>query len=166
MALWWNNPFVSDMNREQPVVERRPVRAHSESLPLAVVFTTVPGTLAALARAGRLAQDLDFSLTLLIPQVVPYQVPITCPPVAIEHTWQMALSLISGFAMGACDVSVHICLCRDRLECLSRLISPRSIVFVGGRNSWWRRPEQNLGKALRARGCEVTFVRQQECQHG
>jgi hypothetical protein len=108
--------------------------------------------------AGILVQDLDLSLTLLMPQVVPYQVPITRPPLAIEHTRQTALSLISGSAMGACKVSVHICVCPDRLECLRRLISPRSIVFLGGRNSWWRRPERKLAKALRALDCEVIFV--------
>jgi hypothetical protein len=165
VALWWNNLLVYGMNREWPVVERRPVRARSESLRLTVVFTTVPGTVAALGRAVRLAQDLGLSLTLLIPQVVPYQVPITCPPVAIEHTRQMALSLISASSLGAYDVAVQICLCRDRLECLRRLISARSIVFLGGRNSWWPGPEQKLGKALRALDCDVIFVDQEEYRH-
>jgi hypothetical protein len=167
VALWWNNPVISGMNREQSVTaERRPGRALSESsLRLTVVFTSVPGTVAALVRAGRLARDLDLSLTLMVPQVVPYQVPVTSPPVAVSHTRQMALALISESNLNACEINVQICLCRDRLECLSRLMSARSIIFVGGRDFWWRTRERKLARALRALAYEVIFVDQEERRH-
>jgi len=154
------------MNLERPIAaERRPAGVRSESsLRLTVVFTTVPGTVVALTRAGRLARDLDLSLTLLVPQAVPYQVAITSPPVAVSHTQRMALSVISECALDACGIDVQIWLCRDRLACLSRLIGARSIVFLGGRNSWWR-TERRWARALRAEGCEVIFVDEKEPSH-
>ncbi|HXJ93505.1 MAG TPA: hypothetical protein VMT20_11555 [Terriglobia bacterium] len=155
------------MNYAHPATaEQCPDHTHSESsLQLTVVFTTVPGTAAALARASQLARDLRLNLTLLVPQVVPYQVPLTSPPVAISHTQQMALSLVSEFALNVNDTRVQICLCRDQLECLSRLITAPSIVFLGGQNSsWWRR-ERRLARGLRALGHEVIFVDQKERRH-
>jgi hypothetical protein len=79
--------------------------------------------MAARARAERLARGLDVILTLLVPQVVPYQAPITGPPVAIGHTRQTVLSVISASDLNAHGINVQICLCRDRMGCLRRWVS-------------------------------------------
>jgi hypothetical protein len=121
--------------------------------------------MAALATAERLARELDLSLTLLVLQVVPHRIPITRPPVAIDHTRRTVLSMISASALKANDISVQICLCRDRMECLRRWLSAGSIVLLGGPNRWWPTRERMLGRALRAMGCEVVFANQEECRH-
>ena len=118
------------------------------------------GTIAALATADRLARQLDLSLTLLVPQVVPYRIPITRPAVAIDHTRRAVLSMISASVVNAHAISVQICFCRDRIECLTRWLGAGSIVLLGGRNYWWRRRERRLGRVLRAMGCEVVFADQ------
>ena len=166
MASWWTNPITSGTNRERPVTGEQYVGQSSSqsSAALTVVFTTVRGTVAALAQTERLARHLDFSVTLLVPQVVPYQVPVTRPPVAVEHTQKMALSLVSESAVTANDVTVQICFCRDRLECLRSLTGEPSIVFLGGRDSWWTW-ERRLATALRALGHDVILVNQKERSH-
>ena len=154
------------MIQELVTVGLRPEHSGSQlSLRLTVIFTTVPGTGAALATAGGFAQDLGLRLTLLVPQVVPYQLPITRPPVAVSHIRQMALSLISASRLNAHDVNVQIWLCRDRLECLRHCMMAQSVVFLGGRNSWWRTRERRLGRALRSMGHDVVFVGQEEQNH-
>ena len=167
MASWWTNPIAFGTNRERPVTGEQHVGQSSSqsSAGLTVVFTTVPGTMAALERATRLARDLDLCLTLLVPQVVPYQVPVTCPPVAIGHTQQTILSMLSASALNAHDINVQICLCRDRIECLSRWMGARSMVFVGRRSRWWPSQERKLERTLRALGYEVIVVEQEEHCH-
>ncbi|HWC00821.1 MAG TPA: hypothetical protein VG672_29145, partial [Bryobacteraceae bacterium] len=49
-----------------------------------VIFTSVKSTLAALRHAGALADRLAGRITLLIPQIVPYPLPLASPPVQIE----------------------------------------------------------------------------------
>lgn len=167
MTSWWTNPIASGTNRERPgTVEQRLYHSASRSsLELTVVFTTVRGTMAALATADGLARELNLSLTLLVPQVVPHRIPITRPPVAGDHTRQAVLSMISASALNADDISVQICLCRDRIECLKRWLGAGSIVLLGGRNQWRPTREQRLGRVLRAMGCVVVFADQEECRH-
>ena len=53
-------------------------------LNVAVVFTSVEATLAALRKAGALANRLSGRITLLVPQVVPYPLPLNSPPVLLD----------------------------------------------------------------------------------
>ena len=53
-------------------------------LEISVVFTSVESTLAALRHAGVLAHRLAGRITLLVPQIVPYPLPLTSPPVLID----------------------------------------------------------------------------------
>ena len=47
-----------------------------QKLNIAVVFTSVASTLAALKEAGNLASSLGARIKLLVPQVVPYPLPL------------------------------------------------------------------------------------------
>src|ERR1700733_9615940 len=62
-----------------------PERAFSEEsdskLNISVVFTSVKATLGALKEAGNLAKSLGGRITLIVPQIVPYPLPLTRPPV-------------------------------------------------------------------------------------
>jgi hypothetical protein len=147
----------------QPIraVERPSQRATSDSrLHVNVVFTTARGTRAALMRAEAMVRELHATLSLWIPQVVPYQLAITEPPVALAHTERMARSLVPNSTLDECDVNVQICLCRNPGECLASSLSPRSLVFVGGRGAWWAVRERKLARSLSALGHEVIFVKQ------
>src|SRR5437667_12655957 len=59
----------------------------SESaLEVNVIFTTVEETLPALRAAGELAHGLNATIKLLVAQVVPYPLPLDCPPVQSDFT--------------------------------------------------------------------------------
>ena len=152
-----------------PVVltgERPPLNAGAgRRLDLTVVFTTRPGTAAALSLAGKLARDLDASLFLVVPQVVPYRIPLNCPLVSLSHIKRLMMSLIAASPARGLDVAIQICLCRDRKQCLSRFVTPNSVVLVGGRGSWWVRKERRLARLMRSQGHEVIFVDQEELGH-
>ena len=53
-----------------------------QGLNIAVIFTSVESTLAALKEAGNLANHLGARIMLVVPQVVPYPLPLDGPPVA------------------------------------------------------------------------------------
>jgi hypothetical protein len=55
-----------------------------QKLNIAVVFTSVEATPAALKEAGALATSLGARITLLVPQIVPYPLPLESPPVLLD----------------------------------------------------------------------------------
>ena len=124
-------------------------------LNVAVVFTSVEATLAALRRAGALANRLSGRITLLVPQVVPYPLPLTSPPVLLDWNEKRFHVIASG---SPAETTVLIYLCRDRLETLTTVLSPRSLVVVGGRKRWWPTAEKRLARKLRRAGHEVIFT--------
>src|SRR5579864_650755 len=83
----------------------------NSKLNIAVIFTSIDSTLLALRTAGTLASRLNACLTLIVPQIVPYPLPMTCPPVLIDFN-ERRFRVIAG----ACPVetAVQIYLCRDR----------------------------------------------------
>jgi hypothetical protein len=134
-------------------------------LEVTVIFTTVPGTTAALEAAGTLARGLNAKLRLLVPQVVPYQFPLTRPPVDLDHARQAALSLLPCLCLSEHDMTIQICLCRSRQECWNRAVPAGSLLLVGGRRSWWARSERRLAERIRSLGHEVIFVNQEGRSH-
>jgi hypothetical protein len=59
--------------------ERRTSVEAGQGLSIAVVLTSVESTLSALKEAGALASSLGARITLLVPQVVPYPLPLETP---------------------------------------------------------------------------------------
>ena len=124
-------------------------------LNVAVVFTSVEATLTALREAGALANRLSGRITLLVPQLVPYPLPLTSPPVLLDWN-EKRFRVLAGES--PVETTVLIYLCRDRLETLSTVLSSRSLVVVGGRKRWWPTAEQRLAQKLRRAGHEVVFT--------
>jgi hypothetical protein len=124
-------------------------------LNIAVVFTTVEATLPALRKAGVLANSLGARVTLLVPQVVPYPLPLETPPVLVDFN-ERRFRLIA--CQSPVETKVRIFLCRDRLEILNSVLSPRSLVVVGGRRRWWPTAERWLARKLRTLGHEVVYT--------
>ena len=140
-----------------------PAPGHSEQpsateadpkLDIAVIFTSVEATLAALKEAGALARSLGARITLLVAQVVPYPLALETPPVSIEFN-ERHFRLIAG--QSRVETTVRIYLCRDGFEALANVLNPRSIVVIGGRRRWWPTRERKLARQLRRAGHEAVF---------
>jgi len=123
-------------------------------LNIAVVFTSVESTLAALKEAGTLAQSLGAQITLLVPQVVPYPLPLESPPVLVDFSEKRFHVIASQSPV---ETKVSIYLCRDQMETLRSVLRPGSIVVIGGRKRWWPTKEARLAHKLRKAGHEVLF---------
>lgn len=124
------------------------------SLNINVVFTSVEATLTALRAAGTLANRLYGHITLLAPQVVPYPLPLTSPPVLLDWNERRFRDIASDSAV---ETKVFLYLCRDRAKTLIDVLSPHSIVVLGGLKRLWPTSETRLAKTLRRAGHDVIF---------
>ena len=136
--------------RPEPEVSEQ--RRHLE---VTVVFTSVETTVKALKRAGTLASQLSARITILVPQTVPYPLPITSPPVLIDFSERRfrVLALESPVA-----TTVQIFLCRDLLQTLVEVLKPESLVVVGAHKRWWPTPEKKMARHLQRAGHKVLLV--------
>lgn len=134
-------------------VPARPFTEETGSkLDISVVFTTVDATLTALRQAGDLASSLGGRITLIVPQVVPYPLPLTSPPVLVDFN-ERRLRVLAGQCSVETRVSIY--LCRDPWETLESVLKPHSLVVVGSRKRWWRTAEKKMAAKLRSAGHEV-----------
>jgi hypothetical protein len=125
-----------------------------QRLNIAVVFTSVDSTLAALKEAGNLANSLGARITLVVPQVVPYPLPLESPPVPVLFNENRFRVLASRSPV---ETSVHTYLGRDRFQTLTSVLKAGSIVVLGGRKRWWPTKDETLARKLRRAGYEVLF---------
>jgi hypothetical protein len=137
--------------------ERSPVRNPSGTgarLNVTVVFTDSEGTTAALRTAGSLAKQLNGRVTVVAPIAVSWRLPVDQPPVAPEWNRRRFEALASECAV---ETTVRFYLCRDAWETLQRVLTPGSLVVVGGPKHWWSREARLAGK-LRKLGHEVVLA--------
>jgi hypothetical protein len=136
-----------------------PVRPFAEEtdskLDISVVFTSVEATLSALKEAGNLASSLGGRITLIVPQIVPYPLPLSSPPVLVDFNERRLRVLASNCRV---ETRVSIYLCRDSLETLQSVLRPHSLVVVGSRKRWWPTPEKRLARKLRHLGHQVVVT--------
>jgi hypothetical protein len=127
----------------------------NSKLNIAVIFTSIESTLSALRRAGSLASRRHACITLIVPQVVPYPLPIGSPAVPPDFT-ERRFRVMAGES--PVKTTVQIYLCRDRAETLLAVLKPHSVVVIGGRSTWWPTREKRLARQLRRSGHEVVFA--------
>ena len=136
-----------------------PVRYRSDTseprLNISVVFTSAESTVAALKKAGSLADSLGARITLVVPQLVPYPRPLDEPPVHTEWNESRFEEIASQSSV---ETTVTIYLCRDRFRTLNAVLRTGSIVVVGCRNSRWPTSEVRLARKLRELGHEVILT--------
>src|SRR5258708_19431400 len=154
----------SEIDRAFPELSERSLTRHKDikegvgpSLEVNVVFTTVQGILAALRTAGGWAHDWSSLIRLVVPEVVPYPLPLERPPVSVDFTRRRFLKM-TGACPDAVEIHVHLYFCRERQRCLLQVLKPRSVVVMGGRKRWWPTGEHKLASVLRSRGHQVVFV--------
>lgn len=128
------------------------------TLNVSVIFTSVKATLAALREAGNLASNLGGRITLIVPQIVPYPLPLTSPPVSVDFNERRLKVIASGCRV---ETRVSTYLCRDPLETLKSVLKPHSLVVVGCRKKWWPTSERRLAAQLRRAGHEVVVTERQ-----
>lgn len=123
--------------------------AAPQGLKLMVIFTSVEATLAALHEAAKLANRLAGHIALTVPQVVPCPLPLTTPPVLLEWSERRFRAIA-----GQCQVEtrVYLYLCRDRIAALTAILTPHSLVVLGGPKRWWPTQEARLARRLRRAG--------------
>src|SRR5207249_3899642 len=96
-----------------PVYPARPGAEEAQRLSIAVISTSIESTIAAMKRAGASASSLGARITLVVPQVVPYPLPLESPPVLVEFNENRYRAIASESPV---ETTVRIYLCRDRLE--------------------------------------------------
>jgi hypothetical protein len=133
----------------------RPIgKEADQKLNIAVVFTSMEPTLAALKEAGKLANSLGARIKLVVPQTVPYPLPLETPPVLVEFNEHRFRVIASESSV---ETTVHIYLCRDPFETLVNVLNPGSLVVLGGQKRWWPTREKRLASKLRRAGHEVVL---------
>jgi hypothetical protein len=141
-------PTTEDPGQADTVGRDRP-------MDIAVVFTSVEPTLRALKRAGALAHRLNSRVTLVVPQIVPYPLPLTSPPVLLDFNERRFFVVASESHI---ETTVRIYLCRDRWDALELVLQSHSLVVIGRRKRWWPTAEAWLARGLRRAGHEVIVV--------
>jgi hypothetical protein len=126
-----------------------------KQLNIFVVFTSVEGTMAALRTAGTLASRLHGHITLIVPEVVPFHLPLNKPPVLHDWNERRFRVLAAGCPV---ETSVMFYLCRDRDGALAGALKPHSLVVIGGKKRWWPTSECRLARRMRGLGHEVILT--------
>jgi hypothetical protein len=151
MSLAFNRALNPEIGRpEAPVIDERESR-----LNIAVIFTSVEATVAALKRAGVLAESLGARITLVVPQIVPYPLPLTSPPVLLDFQEKRFQTIAVESPV---EIRVHLYLCRDGMHTLKSVLKAHSLVVIGGQRRFWRTREESLARMLRRLGHEVIFA--------
>ena len=135
--------------------ERPDTEQEESRLEIVVIFTSVNATIAALKKAGTLAERLGARATLVVPQVVPYALPLTSPPVLLDFQEKRFREIAKESPV---DIRVRIYLCRDTLETLKLVLKSRSLIVVGARERFWPTREKSLARKLRRFGHEVILT--------
>ena len=163
-----NSQWMSAMKNQSNTAIAKPARPSviwetaeglgPKRLEVNVIFTDPQATAAALKTAGSLARDLGACIRVRAAIAVPYALPLDKPPVSAGFIEELLSDLVCRLELDAFEPSVHLYLCRDQVETLLQVLSPNSLVVIGGRKHWWPTAERRVAKALRSKGHRVVFI--------
>ena len=148
-------PTTLDETRLGQAVVAPPEGPPDSPLEVVVLHTTTKGTLQALKTAACIAQGLAAQIRLLVPQIVPYPLPLESPAIPKEFTERRFRTVASEATV---ETYIDIRLCRDRWALLESALKPRSLVVLSGRRSWWPTSESRLAGRLQRLGHQVVFA--------
>lgn len=143
---------------EQPVTGEPVAGFGSEPLEVNVIFTDAEATAAALKLADSFARDLGACIRLRAGIVVPMTLPLDQPPVSVRFTEELLSNLACQLEQDAFEPTAHLYICRDWARTLLQVLTPNSLVVVGGRKHWWPTPVSRMSRILGAKGHRVVFV--------
>lgn len=123
-----------------------------------VIFTDLHATVVALKTAALLARDLGACVRLRAAMVVPYALAVEKPLVSVPFTERLLSDLVRRLKLDTLELSVHLYLCRYRVETLLEVLRPNSLVVIGGRKRLWPTAERRMATALRFKGHRVVFI--------
>jgi hypothetical protein len=169
------------MTLDHPVFELNPFHpapapadcSDSGRMRVTVVFTSIPGTLAALETAVNLARRLNAEIVLLVAEEIYFRYALEHPPVSPAFFENLCLALVDelgeelgrelGDEIGAGlpPARIEILFCREQLPCLRLALPPRSLVVLGATGRWWNSRERRLERGLNRLGHSVLMVRAQ-----
>ena len=154
------NPYPAFLATEEAAEhisppEIRVIAAPDRRLQIAVLFTSVESTIAALHRAVALLKGLDGRILLIEVQAVPYPLPLNRPPVSLDFTKQRLLEIA---AESDVDVAVHLYLCRFRWETIARILKPGAVIVIGCQKKWWPSWEKKIARKLQRVGYQTIPV--------
>ena len=109
-----------------PYIRRWP-QMNTPTLEINVVFTSADSTRQAMNTAARLAADLGVRVRLIVPQVVPYPIPLDNPPVPDEFSAEKFRQIAADAGV---EAEVDIRYCRDRTVMLKETLKPGAIVVM------------------------------------
>jgi len=126
-----------------------------------VVYTTIPGTFAALRVAAVVSRAMGVPLRLMHFRAVPSPLPVDAPTgLSPIETAEFANQLrFEGY-----DVSLHVYLCRDARAAIATSLKRGSLVAIGGTRRWWPTEGRRWKRWLEAAGHFVLFV--DSAEHG
>jgi hypothetical protein len=125
-------------------------------LHIGVVFTDFEGTRTALKAAATLSTGLEADIDLIVPQIVPFPLPLARPTVPPAFTLQRLRELAAAAEV---QPSIYVYFCRDRLQTLLQVLELHSVIVVGSRQRWFPTQPERLAKALRKNGHHVILAR-------
>ena len=120
-----------------------------------VLYTNFRDTRVALLAAVEMSAQLDSEIALILPQIVPFPLPLEDPPVPLEFASERIRTLAESTAV---VLQGFIYLCRNPLETLLRELPPRSVVVIGARRNWPFGKSKRLARALRRNGHEAILA--------
>lgn len=130
----------------------KPAPGCERPVQIVVVYTSHEAAANGLKAVGALVHDLNAQVEMVVPQVVPYPLPLSSPPVLIRFNESRYRALA---VQAPVPVSVHVYLCRDRLEMLKSLLPATAIVLIGRDRGGWFSSGSRLARQLRRRGYSV-----------
>lgn len=149
-------PALQSTVQPTPAEPSRPgVETSEPCLTISVLFTSVEATIAALSKAGGMADKLGARIVLLVMQPVPFPVPLDDPPVSVGWNEERLREVAR---ISPVDTGVRIYLCRNRLQTLKSALQPGSIVVIGCRKRLWPTSEVRLARELRRLGHQVILT--------
>ena len=107
-------PKTLDQTRLGQAIVLPPGAQPDSTLEVVVLHTTTEGTLQALKTAASIAQGIAAQIRLLVPQVVPYPLPLESPAISKEFNERRFRTVASKADV---ETRIDIRLCRDRWCC-------------------------------------------------
>jgi hypothetical protein len=124
-------------------------------LEIAVIFTSAEATIAAINQAATLMRGLNGHISLVVANTVPYPLPLENPLVSLDFNKQCLLEIAQASPV---ETTVHLYLCRCRLEVLTSVLKPGSLVVIGSRKGWWPTWEGRLARKLQSVGHKIILI--------